>query len=247
MISRLFFLLMLTVFTPLSNADSVTHFKSSTTQTQLLELYTSQGCSSCPPAEKWLNQYLTKPYLWQQVIPINFHVDYWDSLGWPDPYASSVFTQRQRIYKALGNTHVVATPGFVINGQGWNGWFYGKPLPILRPKEVGTLGLIIDNANVNASFTPSSLNNKKLILNIARIGFDLKNAIHRGENAGKVLKHDFVALSFQKIPFQQSNISYVLSGTLDKAIAKSEMQGVVAWVTRENNPTPIQSVGGFLN
>ena len=55
----------------------------------------------------------------KRTIPVNFHVDYWDNLGWPDPYASGEFTQRQRIYKDLGNTNVVATPGFVINGRGW--------------------------------------------------------------------------------------------------------------------------------
>lgn len=231
----------------IASAVVTKHFYSGTTQTQLVELYTSQGCSSCPPAEKWLNQYLTKPYLWQQIIPINFHVDYWDNLGWPDPYASSVFTNRQRAYKAHGNTRVVATPGFVINGQGWHGWFYGKALPILRPKEVGSLDLLIRDSNFSARFTPSTFNGDRFVLNIARVGFGLTNTIHQGENAGRQLQHDFVALSFQKLLFQEAEKSYVLSETLTKVITESSKSGIVAWVTKEGSPTPVQSVGGFLD
>ena len=245
--SKWFFILALSLIAPLTSTATPIHFASGTTQSQLLELYTSQGCSSCPPAENWLSQYLSKPYLWQQVVPINFHVDYWDSLGWPDPYASSVFSQRQRAYKALGNTRVVATPGFVVNGRGWHGWFYGKTLPILKPKDVGILNLVIDDNEVSARFMPFFSNSDKLVLNIARVGFELTNVIHRGENAGKILRHDFVALSFQKLAFHQSKKFYALSATLSEPVKKTNKQGIVAWVTKDDNPTPIQSVGGFLN
>ena len=69
-----------------SSADEVA-FSSKENQTTMVELFTSQGCSSCPPAEQWLNSLKDKPNLWSQLVPIAFHVDYWDKLGWPDIYA----------------------------------------------------------------------------------------------------------------------------------------------------------------
>ena len=61
-----------------------TTFESGVTRTTLLELFTSEGCSSCPPAEKWLSQLKSNPDLWKKIVPIAFHVDYWDHLGWRD-------------------------------------------------------------------------------------------------------------------------------------------------------------------
>jgi len=73
-------------------------FESSETQTSLLELYTSEGCSSCPPAEKWLSRLKESPGLWKDFVPVAFHVDYWDYLGWRDRWSSKTFTDRQHAY-----------------------------------------------------------------------------------------------------------------------------------------------------
>ncbi|PCI49233.1 MAG: hypothetical protein COB51_04315 [Moraxellaceae bacterium] len=105
----------------------------------MLEVYTSQGCSSCPPAERWMSKFKEDARLWNQLVPINFHVDYWDHLGWSDPYGSSIFTQRQRDYKSLGHSSNVATPGFIMTGKGWNGWFRRHPVPVKPLKSVGIL------------------------------------------------------------------------------------------------------------
>ena len=79
------------------SADAVA-FESSTEQVGLLELYTSEGCSSCPPADEWLSQLKENPGVWSQFIPIALHVDYWDYIGWKDRYASPSHAQRQRQY-----------------------------------------------------------------------------------------------------------------------------------------------------
>src|ERR1043166_1377606 len=73
-------------------------FQSSEQRTPLIELYTSEGCSSCPPAEAWLSKLKTEAGLWKDFVPVAFHVDYWDHLGWRDRFASAVFTERQRAY-----------------------------------------------------------------------------------------------------------------------------------------------------
>jgi len=79
----------------------------------LVELYQSQGCSSCPPAEAWLNGVADRPGL----IALSFEVTYWDYLGWKDRFASPEFTQRQRDYAARNASREVYTPQFWINGQ----------------------------------------------------------------------------------------------------------------------------------
>jgi hypothetical protein len=62
----------------------------------LLELYTSEGCSSCPPAEQWFSTLKQSPRLWKEIVPVAFHVNYWDQLGWKDKLASPANTARQR-------------------------------------------------------------------------------------------------------------------------------------------------------
>jgi hypothetical protein len=66
--------------------ESASHFESGELRVNLLEMYSSQGCSSCPPAERWLNQFTADPDLWKRFIPVVFHVDYWDDIGWKDPF-----------------------------------------------------------------------------------------------------------------------------------------------------------------
>jgi len=97
-------------------------FSSDDKQTTVIELFTSKGCSSCPPAERWLNKLVEHPGLWEDFIPLAFHVDYWDRLGWKDVYAKPEHTRRQYRYQKDGNVRVVYTPGFFANGQEWRDW-----------------------------------------------------------------------------------------------------------------------------
>ena len=64
----------------------------------MLELFTSQGCSSCPPADAWLSGLVQRSGLWREVIPLAFHVDYWDRIGWKDRFANPGYSERQRDY-----------------------------------------------------------------------------------------------------------------------------------------------------
>ncbi|MDB4793761.1 DUF1223 domain-containing protein, partial [Methylacidiphilales bacterium] len=83
---------------PLRAQDVV--FKSNIPTASLIELYSSEGCSSCPPAEAWVNDLKSAPELWKSIFPVVFHVDYWDGLGWPDRFSRADYTQRQRNYAA---------------------------------------------------------------------------------------------------------------------------------------------------
>jgi len=90
--------------------------QSSERQTALLELYTSEGCSSCPPAERWLSEQKDSLGLWKNFVPLAFHVDYWNSLGWRDPWSSAQASQRQKAYAQLWQSESIYTPEFVLNG-----------------------------------------------------------------------------------------------------------------------------------
>ena len=79
----------------------------------VVELFTSQGCSSCPPADEFLGELAMR----DDVLALAYHVDYWDYIGWKDPFASADFTQRQRDYQGSLGTHMVYTPQMVIDGK----------------------------------------------------------------------------------------------------------------------------------
>jgi len=108
---------------------AATRLESGEQQVSLLELYTSEGCSSCPPAESWLAQRYGKLDEWHRVVAVAFHVDYWDQLGWKDRFAKPEFSYRQQLYSASWKSGSVYTPCFVLNGQEWPGWFRGEALP----------------------------------------------------------------------------------------------------------------------
>lgn len=91
----------------------------------LVELYTSQGCSSCPPAERWLSRLPRDG----SVLPLAFHVSYWDYLGWKDPHASPAFSERQRQQQAVNGSRIAYTPQLVINGRDHRNWPAWTPQP----------------------------------------------------------------------------------------------------------------------
>src|SRR5574337_134224 len=74
------------------------------TRVNLMELYTSEGCDSCPPAEEWLSSFTDDRRLWKQLVPVAFHVDYWDELGWKDPFDNHLYTRRQQQISAKAGT-----------------------------------------------------------------------------------------------------------------------------------------------
>src|SRR5215470_3300374 len=112
-------------------------FQSATNRAVLLELYSSEGCSSCPPAEAWFSQLKSNPRLWKDLVPVGFHVDYWDQLGWKDPFGTSSFSERQRAYSAKWKNESVYTPGFVLNGKEWRGWYTRTGLPRSSTESAG--------------------------------------------------------------------------------------------------------------
>ena len=219
-------------------------------QTTVLELYTSQGCSSCPPAEKWISGFVDSKKLWTELVPINFHVDYWDYLGWKDPFADSAFSKRQRDYKRVGKANTIATPGFALNGRAWNGWFRGQPLPNKTAPLSGVLHASVDNDNINVTFnkTNASKDNPSLTVHAALLGFGIETSVKRGENAGRKLVHDFVVIDYEQDTLSFDTQYY--QGHLpfpENSQTSTTRKAIVVWVSQESDPSPLQVAASWLN
>ena len=102
-----------------AGAGETLKLDSGNSRVALVELFTSEGCSSCPPADRWMSQLKDDKRLWKQVVPVAFHVDYWDYIGWPDRFATPEYSERQKNHRRLGNVYSVYTPGFLVNGREW--------------------------------------------------------------------------------------------------------------------------------
>jgi hypothetical protein len=110
----------------------------------VVELFTSQGCSSCPPADAFLGELASR----SDVIALAFHIDYWDYIGWKDPFASPAWTERQHAYKRALGLHMVYTPQMVIDG---------------RADAVGS-----EQRTVNDAIAAAAAQDKKVVVSISR-------------------------------------------------------------------------------
>ena len=154
----------------------------------VLELFTSQGCSSCPPADKLVSRYAD----YAGVLVLSYHVNYWDYLGWKDPYSNVENTNRQRIYASYLRASNVYTPQVIIQGQ----------YDVVGSNESG-LAKALSNAAKSGIWIPAKLKvaDKKVTIylpetetinaQILLIGYQKQssNTVSRGENAGAQLTH----------------------------------------------------------
>lgn len=220
----------------ISHAQAQEHvFQSGPQRTHLIELFTSQGCSSCPPAEAWLSKLKGEPRLWKDFVPLAFHVDYWDRLGWRDPFSSKEWTERQSEYSARWNSGSVYTPGFVLDGREWS----GGTVPAASSQKIGALKLSIGNGKMTAEFIPADGVAKDFDLHISTLALDLNTKVTAGENSGRNLRQDFVVLSLT---------NEKMSGGKSEAVWKPDPRAgaIAAWITASNQLEPLQAVGGWL-
>src|SRR5436190_11264812 len=218
-----------------------TVFESKPTRTHLIEHFTSEGCSSCPPAEAWLSNLKNEPQLWYDFVPIAFHVDYWDHLGWRDPFASKVWTERQADYSARWKTESVYTPAFVLDGAAWR----NAALPPASTEMPGVLKVAINGEHITAVFRPESKAGRHYEIHLARLGFALGADVTAGENRGRKLVHDFVVLGLTSEAMKSELKELRLPAESSKQIPNSR-SAIAAWVTQAGQIEPIQALGGWL-
>ncbi len=240
-------LLLLCSAANLMSAEQV-QFQSSTNRAALIELYTSEGCSSCPPAEAWLSRLKSNVRLWKDFVPLAFHVDYWDYLGWCDPFGAADYSERQRAYAAQWKSRSAYTPGFVLDGKEWRGRFGRDELPRASNQWAGTLTAISDDGKRwLLHFEPTIRSQAVFDFHAASLGFDLTSDVRAGENRGRKLQHDFVVLTLATASAKKAGDGFQAELTLTPPSRfAAKRLGVAVWVTRHNDTQPLQAVGGWL-
>lgn len=168
----------------------------------LVELYTSEGCSSCPPADRWLST-LMRDAKAGRVLPLAFHVDYWDHIGWKDPFAQAAFTRRQREFADHGGARTIYTPQVVLDQRDFPGWrnasAFETSLSSAGRRPPGA-ELSMDLRMGSASGWSVDLRGKLLgsasrgdaVFFLAVYESNLETRVKAGENAGATLRHDYV-------------------------------------------------------
>lgn len=164
----------------------------------LVELFTSEGCNSCPPADRWLSGLAAR----DDLVALAFHVDYWDRLGWTDRFASPRYTQRQHQRASQARSGYVYTPQVLVNGRDFRQWAAhpgGEGLGStasasvrLRLSVAAERGGQSVRLDVEPTRSSSELQRLRAVAWIAAVDDGLSTAVATGENAGKTLRHDRV-------------------------------------------------------
>ena len=232
-----------------ARAAAELRFASGANRVSLLELYTSEGCSSCPPAERWLGTLRNAPGLWRDFVPVAFHVNYWDRLGWPDRFATREFTQREHAYAAKWNSNSVYTPCFVRDGHEWRP---SSGAPAAAEEQAGVLSVIIREgarAEVEYSVPGTRRQNEEFEIHVAILGSGFQSKVTAGENRGETLRHEFVALALEThvLPVTQASRSARRELPLPQTkITDAPRRAVALWVTLRGDLIPLQAIGGWL-
>jgi hypothetical protein len=170
----------------------------------LVELYTSEGCSSCPPADRWLAS-LGSRYPAGNVVPLALHVDYWDYIGWKDPYAKREFSLRQRKFSQLQRMALVYTPQVVLQGRDFRAWAsksFDQAVAKINAQPARTkLRLAVMSADAQALEVEAVAElvqaSADADLYLAAYRSRLESQVKAGENRGRLLTHDYVVLEWQ--------------------------------------------------
>lgn len=167
----------------------------------LLELYTSEGCDSCPPTDQWISTLPQRGYTPQRVLALAFHVDYWNYLGWKDPFAQARFSERQREANRRINSRVVYTPQLMLNGADYRRGVLGDDIgPRIAGSSSQAPGAQIsataktdgNQAQFSARIGTATNVTGAAQAYIALYENNLATDVAAGENRGKRLRHDFV-------------------------------------------------------
>jgi hypothetical protein len=217
----------------------------------LLELYTSEGCSSCPPADRLLSSLPTRELGADHVVPLALHVDYWDYLGWRDPFAQNKFTKRQRRMGAINRLPTIYTPQFLLNGKDFRPWraqsVNKQVADINRSKARAKLRINLKHDAAQLHITtdadvPDATDRQSADAYIVVYENKLTRNVKAGENAGRTLSHNFVAREFVG-PIRLKSDGAKFEQTLVLAAEwKTKDLGVVAFVQDRRNGDVLQAL-----
>ena len=189
--------------------------RSGATVPVVVELYTSEGCSSCPPADRWLTALKNRP----DVVALAFHVDYWDSLGWKDRFAQPQFTQRQNATQHTSGARFAYTPQVIVDSRDAPNWpsMAGPALQARTPATVG-LTLASDAAGLALTVAPGAGAPAKLSGYVAVVDDGMQTHVGAGENRGETLRQDGVVrelLPWNVVGAQPATLRFTSTAALE--------------------------------
>src|SRR5215470_198019 len=221
--------------------------------TALVELYTSEGCDTCPPADHWLSSLFSRGFTPGQVVPLSLHVDYWDYIGWKDPYGRAEFSARQRKLAAMRRPTIVYTPQVLLQGRDfrrWGGDEFGDEVMRINSRTArARIALAIrsvEPAAIKADLSAMLLDPAELKsagVYLAAYENRLASDVKAGENKGRRLEHDFVVREWigpiafgDNLRLEQSRALPLLPG------ARQANLGVAAFVQNRSTSEVLQAL-----
>lgn len=198
----------------------------------LVELFTSQGCSSCPPADRLLSELSARP----GVCALSFHVNYWDRLGWKDPYAQQAFTDRQEIYGLSFRMSSLYTPQMVVQGNSeCTGSDRSRAEAAIRRAAAispqAHIGLVVqEEENTLSVHFELDGNYRGQVLYFALSERGIETAVTLGENSGKTLRHEHVVRQLESLQISHQRAGQIAL-TLPAGILREQCH-VTAWLQR---------------
>lgn len=174
-----------------AGAAPACELRSSAAPLQRIELYTSEGCSSCPPADRWFSELAPG----EHRLLLAFHVDYWDDLGWPDRFADARYSQRQRMSAERQSSRSVYTPAILVDGKEYRGWRAALPAVDLRTAPEMLVSITLgERVEARLHGAAALATDQRAYLAITEDG--LYTEVRAGENRGKRLRHDHVVRAY---------------------------------------------------
>ena len=221
---------------------------SSERRVPLLELYTSEGCDSCPPVDKWLSDLPGRGLAPDRVVALAFHVDYWDYIGWRDPYAQRAFSDRQRIANARNGSRQVYTPQLVLNGRDFRDAAARNDIAGKIAELAGVRAKAAIRLSASAGADPMTVTGAWSASDAATARHGqgwlalyenrLSSSVRAGENRGKRLEHDFVVRELAG-PFPAGELSHAFK--IDARWKRSDL-GVAAFVLDASSGEALQAL-----
>lgn len=183
--------------------------------------------------------------LWREFVPVAWHVNYWDRLGWPDKFADQAYTDRQYAYSTKWKARTVYTPGLVRAGEEWR----VRDGDMLAAGSMigGELTVVVAGESMAVTFQPpvGARLPADLQVNVALLGGGIESDVRSGENRGQKLAHEFVVLQWDQAALPAGNTSLPIPiSDLDVEVPGRAM---AVWVSSASDPTPLQATGGWLD
>ena len=216
--------------------------------TPVVELYTSEGCSSCPRADNFLTLLGENINQDLHAVPLAFHVDYWNRLGWEDPYSQAKFTDRQRWVAHINNQRSIYTPELVVSGQETRGGGMVFDLINIHNRKIADVQITMDvstqaKGEILADLAIRSETDTRLPeMLIALYENNIIREIKGGENKGRTLTHNFVVRHLSEpTPVARGDSSRMVSMDIDKTWNTDNL-GLAVFVIDADNGQTLQAL-----